>query len=62
MESLVTVSALDSCSFSLTAETDELFSMDQVLESFADIDPLFALNAEFGVLIELDAVLMEEKW
>ena len=36
MESLVAVSALDSCSFSLAAEADELFSMDQVLESFAD--------------------------
>lgn len=62
MECLVTVSALDSCSFSLAAEADELFAMDQILESFADVDPLFALNAEFGVLIELNAILMEEKW
>ena len=61
MESLVAISALDSCSFCLAAEADELLAMDQVLESLTDIDPLFALDAEFGVLIKLNAVLVEEK-
>ena len=46
MKGLVAVSALDSCALSLAAEAGELLVVDQVVERFADIDPLLALDAE----------------
>lgn len=33
--------------------------MNQVLQSFAYIDPLFTFNTKFGIEVHLDAVLME---
>ena len=32
------------------------------MESLAYVDPLFTLDAEPGVLVQLNAVLVEEKW
>ena len=61
MKGLVAVTALDSCAFSLAAEAGELLVVDQVVERFADIDPLLALDAEPRVLVILDAVLVKEE-
>ena len=59
MECFIAICALDGSALSLAPEAAELFAVHQVLEGHAYVDPLFALDAEFGVLVHFNTVLVE---
>ena len=59
MECFRAVAALDCSSLGLAAEASELLLVHKVLQCLANVDPLLPFDAEAGVLIELDAVLVE---
>ena len=61
VESLVTLWTLHSCAFSLATIAIELLVVHEFRESLADSHPFFLLNTEVGVLVDLDAVVVEEQ-
>ena len=60
VEGFRTVAALHRRTLRLTAVARELLLVNQVVECFADVDPLLGFEAEARVLIHFDAVLVKE--
>lgn len=61
MKGLVTVSTLHSRALSLATIARELLIVHQVIQRFANVDPLFGFNIEPRILIILNTVLVKEE-